>query len=475
MKSAVESLNPTRVKLTVEVPFEELKPSVDAAYKTIAGQVSIPGFRKGKVPPRIIDQRVGKGAVLQEAVNSALPELYAQAVQETDVRPLGQPEVDVTDVPDPTEGGELKFTAEVDIRPQIDLPEYEQVTVTVDDLVVSEEDVDERLEALRERFGTLVTVEKVAAKDDFVSIDISGTVDGEEVDTAKGVSYQIGSGGMLPGMDEALEGLSAGETTSFDAPLAGGERAGQEAHITVVLGAVKERQLPAADDDFAQLASEFDTLEELRADLRTQVEQSKQMEQAMQARERFVEQLLESLQVPVPEGLVEAEVHRHLESESRLEDEEHRAEVSVEARKALQQQLLLDTMAEREQVSVEQQDLVEFLVANAQQYGMEPNAFAQAMDSSGQIPAVVAEIARRKAVTSVLTRITVVDASGNTVDLNALLEEEDGETVADLVGTGQDGDNVEGDVVEGDVVEAGAVEGDVVEAGAQEQDAPTQA
>jgi trigger factor len=420
VKSAVETLNPTRVKLTVEVPYEELKPSLEAAYKTIAGQVNIPGFRRGHVPARIIDQRVGKGAVLEEAVNNALPRFYGQAVEENQVRPLGQPTVDVTDIPDPTEGGELKFTAEVDVRPTVELPDYSSIAVTVDDIEVSDDDVDEQLTTLRQRFGTLVGAERAAAEGDFVSMDLAADIDGEEIDAVKGVSYEIGSATMIEGLDEALIGKSAGESADFDAPLAGGDRAGETSHIHVTVNSVKERELPALDDDFAQLASEFDTLDELRTDLRSKAERNKRMEQGIQARDRVLDALLEASDVPVPEALIEAEVRSHLENEDRLEDHEHGAEVGESARKGLQTQFILDAIVEHEKVSVGQPELIEYLVMNAAQYGMEPNEFAKAVEEAGQVPAMVGEVARRKALALVLEQATVTDASGRPVDLEAL-------------------------------------------------------
>ncbi|MFC8503711.1 trigger factor [Pedococcus sp. NPDC057267] len=418
MKSAVETLNPTRVKLTVEVPFEELKPSLDAAYATIGSQIQVPGFRKGKVPSRIIDQRVGRGAVLQEAVNEALPQFYGQAVEENNVRPIGQPEVDVTEVP-AEEGQELKFTVEVDVRPEVTLPDdFSTITVEVDEAKASDEDVEERLVALQERFGTLKGVERAVEDGDFVSIDLRAVIGDDEIDSVTGISYEVGSKNMLDGLDEALVGMEAGETKNFTAPLAGGDREGEDAEVTVTVQSVKVRELPALDDDFAQLASEFDTLRELREDVTKQAERAKKFEQGVQARDKVLEHLLDTLDIPVPDGIVEAEVHAHLEGESRLEDDEHRAEVDASTRKALKAQFLLDAIAEREEVSVEQPELIEYLVMSAQQYGMDPNQFAQAIDQQGQVPAMVAEVARRKALAAVLEKAKVVDTTGAEIDLN---------------------------------------------------------
>jgi trigger factor len=429
VKSAVETLNPTRVKLTVEVPYDELKPSLDAAYKSIGSQVTVPGFRKGKVPPRIIDQRFGRGAVIEEAVNEALPKFYLQAVEESEVRPLGQPEVDVTAVPDPTTGGELKFTAEVDVRPEFTLPELDGVEVTVDDVVVGEEQVNEQLDTLRERFGSLTVVDRPAAEGDFLSIDLGATIDGEEIDSVKGISYRVGSGEMLAGMDDVLPGLSAGETTTFTSPLAGGERAGEDSLVTITVQSVKERTLPEADDDFAQLASEFDTLDELKESLREQADQTARYQQGIQARERLLDNLLAAVEIPVPEGLIKQEVKQHLENEGKAEDDEHGVEVAEEARKAFKAQLLLDAIAEKEQVSVGQQELIEYLLASAQQYRMDPNEFIKAVDQAGQVPQMVAEVGRRKGLAQVLERAVVKDESGQVIDLAALFPQtEDGDS-----------------------------------------------
>ncbi len=423
MKSAVETLEPTKVKLSVEVTYDELKPSIEHAYQHIAEQVTVPGFRKGKVPPRIIDQRVGRPAVIEHAVNEGLSGFYAEAVRENELRPMGQPEVEVTKVPGLVAGeeGELHFTAEVEVRPEVTLPELDGVTLTVDDVEVSDEDVQARLDALRERFGSLVGVDRPAAEGDFVVIDLTATIDGEEIDQVSGTSYQIGSGNMLEGLDEALTGLSSGESTTFETALAGGDRKGENALVSVTATGVKERQLPEVDDEFAQLASEFDTIDELKDDLRQQAGRIKASNQAVQARDLLVEKLTAETEIPVPAGVVEAEVHRHLESEGRLEDDEHRAEVTQEAQTALRNQILLDTLAERLEIKVSQSELIDYLVSQSRQYGMDPNTFITTLDQQGQIPAVVAEVARSKALAVSLRRVNVVDGSGATVDLSEFI------------------------------------------------------
>lgn len=434
MKSAVETLDATRVKLTVEVTFEELAPVIDHALEHIGEQIQVPGFRKGKVPGRIVEQRVGRAAVLEHAINDGMPDFYRQAVQQNDLRPLGQPEIEITKVPETTETDDtLEFTAEVDIIPELDLPNWEDITVKVDDVDVSDEAVTKRLDALRERFGTLVGVDRPAADGDFVVIDLKGEANGEEIDNVSGVSYQIGSGNMLDGLDEALTGLSAGETTTFEAPLAGGPQAGEVGQITVTAQSIKERDLPEADDDFAQLASEFDTLVELMEDLRTEVARDSVNEQAVQARDALLEEIIEKVDVPVPPKMIEEEIHRHLESEGRLDDDEHRAEVEETTTAAFKRQILLDVMAEKLGVDVNQQELIEFMVNAAGRMGTDPNEFIQTLDAQGQIPAVVGEVARNKALSRTLRYVNVVDESGNEVDLSEFIgsDEEDAKAEAE--------------------------------------------
>lgn len=432
MKSAVETLDATTVKLTVEVSGDELKPSIDHAYEHIGSQVQIPGFRKGKVPPRILDQRVGRAAVIEHAVNDGLPGFYGQAVNEAGLRPLGQPEIEVTEVPaltDPAAG--LTFTAQVEVRPDVELPALDSLTVTVSDVEVADEDVDARLDALRERFGTLVGVDRPAADGDYVVIDLRAVQGETEIDSVSGVSYQIGSGNLLEGLDEALTGLSAGETTTFEAPLAGGDHAGEPAQVTVTATSVKVRDLPAADDDFAQLASEFDTLAELRDDLREQVARFKNQNRAVEAREALMTALREAVEVPVPTNAVQSEVHRHLESEGRLEDENHRAEVEESTRAELVERILLDTLAEKLAVQVRQEELLDFMVNAAAQYGMDPSTFVQTVDRQGQLPAMVGEVARSKAMAMALRQVKVVDGAGATVDLSEFIGTDEDDAAAE--------------------------------------------
>ena len=419
MKTTVEKLSPTRAKLTIAVTPEELQPSIKHAYEHIAGEVSIPGFRKGKVPPPIIDQRVGKAAVLEHAVNEGLEGFYRNAVEENDVKPVGRPEADITEWPsDKDYSGDLIVAIEVDVRPEITLPEYDGLELTVDAAEVTDEDVEAELERLRSRFGTLVTVDRPAKKGDFAQLDLVATIGDEQVDTASNVSYEVGSGELVEGIDEALDALSAGETTTFTSKLLGGDHEGEDAEITVTLNAVKERELPDADDDFAQISSEFDTIDELRESLRGEAARGKTFGQGNEARNLLVDRLLELTEIPVPEGLVEDEVHRHLESENRLEDDEHRAEVKEASEKAFRTQVLLDEIAQKENIQVSQDELSNYLVQAAAQYGMDPNEFVQLLGENGQLPQMFGEVARNKTIAVLLGRAVVKDSNGQPVDLS---------------------------------------------------------
>jgi trigger factor len=480
VKSTVEHIGPTRVKLTVEVPFDELKPDFDRAYKALAKQVRIPGFRPGKAPARILDARLGRGVVLDEVLNQAVPAKYSEAVAASDeVKPIGRPEIEVTELAD---GDKVSFTAEVDVRPEITLPDLDGLAVSVDDVAIDEDDVTEQLDQLRARFGTLTGVDRPAATDDFVQIDLSASVDGEEIEeaTTTGYSYQVGQGGLIDGIDEAIEGLSADESRTFTSKLVAGEYADKDAEVTVKVTAVKERQLPDADDEFAQLASEFDTLDELVADLRERLGRVRRMEQVTQARDKILDAIVDGTEVPLPESVVAAEVESRahdavhafdhddakfaefLETQGKTR-EEFDAETRTEAEKSVKTRLVLDALADAEEVQVNDQELTERIVYQAQQYGMQPEQFVQRIQEAGQLGAIYSDVRRSKALITAVRAATVTDESGEPVDLSDLLGDEDGAAEPEILevpgaedAADEDGATAEaGDTVEGEVVDAG--------------------
>jgi trigger factor len=444
VKSAVETLSPTRAKLTIEVPFEELKPSLDAAYQKIAKQINVPGFRRGKVPPQVIDRQVGRGVVLDEAVNDVLPKAYTEALQENSITPLAQPEIEVTKLDD-AEG--LTFTAELDVLPPFEVPAYDGIEASVDDIALSDEEVDEQVQALRERFGTLSEVERPAAEGDFVTIDLAASKDGEIVDGAEisGFSYQVGKGGMIDGLDEALVGLSAGESKTFTSQLVNGDAVGEDVEVAVTVSQVQEQELPELDDDFAQDASEFDTLAELKDDVRERLTRGKRLEQAAAARDAVLEALLDKVEIPLPDTLVTEELNARRESveqqlafagmtlEKYLEDEgqtqeEFEADLERRVRDAVAAQFLLDEIANKEELGVDQNELTQHMIRRAQQSGQDPQEFVNHMVEHNHVPDLIQEIRRGKALAQLVEGATVKDASGNVIDLANLLP--DG-TIAD--------------------------------------------
>ncbi len=460
MKTDVEELSPTRVKLTIEVPFEELKSSLDKAYREVARQVRVPGFRPGRVPPRIIDQRFGRGVVLEQAVNDAVPQLYGQALQENEVFALGQPELEITKLDD---GKELAFTAEVDVRPKFDLPELAGLPVTVDSAVVTPDEVEEYIGGLRERFASLQSADRPVRDGDYTSIDLSASVNGEPVEDAQasGLSYEVGSGTLLEGLDEALQGMAAGESKTFSTELAGGEHGGEQAEVTVTVHSVKIKELPELDDEFAQSASEFDTLGELRAGTRTQLETVKRMQQARQARDRALDAVLAKVDIPLPDSLVQGEIDaRRASLDEQLEragmareaylqsagqtEQQLEADMADGARKSVKAQFVLDQLAQNEDLNVEQDELNSYVIEQAYRMGVQPDRLAQEITEHGQIGSVVADVLRGKALNLITERVTVTDDAGKPVDVTAALRpdeaddagEADGEDAADAAGAG---------------------------------------
>lgn len=413
MKTSVEKLNPTRVKLTIEVDQASFKPTLDKAYQTVSGQVNIPGFRKGKVPSQVLDQRVGKDQIIAQAINDGMDDFYRAALAKEKLSPLGTPAADVKSAPTADDLAKLLIIElEVEVRPEFKLPEYKGAKAKVEPVKVAKMDIETELDALRARFGTLKSVDRPAKSGDFTSIDLTAEMNGKQIDTATDISYEIGSGQLLDGIDEALETLTAGETTVFRSKLVGGDMAGQEAEVTVTLKAVKDRELPKADDEFAKLASEFDTLEELKKDIESGLEVQLVRKQILQARDIIVDDLVSKAKIPVSDEAIKREVDQHLEGEGRQADDEHRREVTEESTKNFQVQLLLDAVVEAEGIRGEDQELIEYLAASARNYGMDPNEFIRQVASAGQVPFYGAELARRKAVDFLVEHAEITDSKG---------------------------------------------------------------
>ena len=432
MKSSVDQLNDTRVKVTVEVPFSELGPELDKAYQALAQQINIPGFRRGKAPRQLIDARVGRGPVLEQVVNDMLPTRYGQAIEELDIKALGQPNIDITKLED---GDVIEFVAEVDVRPEFDLPDFSDISVEVPALGSTEERIDHELEHLRERFGSLKTVDREAGDEDFITLNLSATVDGEEIEDAKveDMSYRVGSGDLIEGLDEAVKGLKADESTTFTSKLVFGEYADKDAEVTVTVTAVKERELPELDDDFAQMASEFDTVEELRADLASGAEESAKAEQAASIREEVLKVALEKTQFPLPASVVDEQVNAQVQQlmgqlggdealfEKLLEAqgtsrEEFNEQTRTSAEEAVRTQLFLDVLAEKEEPEVTQDELNDHIVFTARRYGVEPQQFLMQLQQSGQLLNLVSDVRRGKALANAICSVTVKDSDGNDVD-----------------------------------------------------------
>ncbi len=418
VKSSVAKINETRVKIDIEVTFEELAPYLATAFKAIGATISIPGFRKGHVPNAMIEKRVGRAAILDEAVNSGLPAFYTEAAKENKVKVIGRPKVDIKELVD---NEKLSFEVEVDVRPEITLPNFSEITIEVEDVAIADSEISDQLDALRTRFGTLTTVEKPAEKGLFVTIDLVASKDGVELDggIAKDISYEVGSSSMVDGLDDAITGMNAGESKRFSSTLVGMPE-GETGDIDVTITAVKNRDLPPLDDAFAKLATEFETLEELRGDITKRLERVKTLEQGSHARDLLVEKLFAEITIPLPQNIVDAEVEEHLEKEGRLEDAAHRAEVVEQTILAIKQEILFDTIVDAEQVSVNENELTEYLVRASQRYGMSPDQFIKEVSEAGQINSMVSEVARAKGLAGVLGRVTVKTKSGKVIDLEAL-------------------------------------------------------
>lgn len=432
MKSTVENLNPTKVKIAVEVPYDEFKPEMDKVFKEYSKQMNIPGFRRGHAPARVVESYVGRGAVIEDAVNHALPEYYGKAIDEHKISPMGKPEVDVTDTPnlEGAAGGELKFTVEVETRPEVKLPDFSKLSVEVEAVETKPEDVEEELTALRRRFASLKTVERAAKEEDFVTIDLATKVGDEEVDNMTQVSYRVGADNLLTGLDEALQGLKAGGSKEFKTQLKSGPHGGEEAVANVTLNSVKEQVLPELDNEFAMMVSDHDTIEELKKELEETVTKQHGAEQALDARSKLIEKLREELDFPLPEGVLEETIASQTDEKASDEDKQ---KVREYVEKELKTQIILDVLAEERQMNVTQEELLQFILQTAQAYGMDPSMLLQSAEQNNRIPAFIQEIARNKAIANALGEVKVKDSKGKELDLSEFIstEDEDGADAED--------------------------------------------
>ena len=444
MKTNVEKLSDTRVKLNVSVPFDELGQEIDQAYKAISQQVNIPGFRRGKAPRQLIDARFGRGPILEQVVNDMLPTRYEQALAENDLNPLGQPEIEVTKIED---NDVVEFTAEIDVRPEIEVPDFSKIEVTVPELKVDDEAVDAELDSLRERFGELKDTKRKMKTDDFAVIDLEASIDGEKLDdaSAEGLTYRVGADDLMKGLDTALRGMKTGEENEFETEIQYGENKGKKATVKVHVQQTKERKLPDLDDEFVQMASEFDTVDELRESTREQVEENAKAKQAADIRDEVLKAALAQVEFALPESIVDEQVHNQLHQllgqmahdENALAQlleaqgttrEEFDKESRKQAEESVRTQLFLDAVAEEEQPEVSQQELTDHILFTAQSYGMDPNQFVAQLQQSGQIANLFSDVRRGKALAAAISRTSVKDEAGNKVDPNDYfgeIEEED--------------------------------------------------
>jgi trigger factor len=472
VKSTIEELGPTRVRMAIEVAWGDLDHAFGEVYKELGKQVRVPGFRPGKVPNRVLDQRIGRPVVLEQVVQHAIPEVYSEVVRENQVRVLGQPEIEVTRLED---NDTLEFTAEVDVAPQLELPALDELSVTVDDVEVTAEEIDQQITVMRERFGMLQSVERPAQDGDFVSIDLEAKLGDEVLEdgSTTGMSYEVGSGNLMEGLDDAVRGLSAEESATFQTALLSGPNSGETADVTVTVRSVKEKELPELDDDFASTASEFDTLDELREDVRTRLARTKVIQQGAQARDKLVEHLLEAVEVPMPENLVEREIewrNRAFEGElqqagmdwdaflsmSGVESKEaYDADQRKNVEEAVRTQFILDAIADAREVTVDNDDLSAQIMAQAQRNRMSPEQYAQQLQQGNNIAEFVADVRRTKTLAQLLEQTTITDASGNVVDLEALRPQ----TVQAPAGDATDEDVDEDEDFAGEALATEAVEG----------------
>lgn len=426
MRTSVETVDEVTVRLTVEVGPERVRPAFDRAARELAAQVAIPGFRPGKAPRRLIEQRVGQGAIARQAMDAAIGELYAEAVRTESLDVVAPPEVDVERF---DEGSGCLFTATVEVLPVVSVADHVGIAVTHPDWEVAEADVDDQIDSLRERFAEVEVVDRAAAEGDLVTIDMRVTVAGEELEDARvqGALYQVGSGGVTPTLDAELPGRVAGDTVSYTEALPAGypEHGGRDADFSVDVVDVREKRLPDPDDDFATTAAGFDSIAELRADVRSSLRRRRILAARHELRARVADAYVSRVEVTVPPSMVEGEVGERLHQLEHqastyglsLEDlmaaegltlEQHTATLREQAASSVRAKVVLDALAGALQLPFDAADLDREIVRHARLNDVEPERIADIIREQGTLPVLVGDIMRRKAI-DVLVAEAVVD------------------------------------------------------------------
>ena len=416
MRSTLETVEPTKVRINVVVEPDELGPAIDRTARRLSREVRVPGFRKGKVPRQVIEARIGRDALLAEAIEQeAVPEFYAKAIEELGVQPLSRAQVEP---PDYTDGEPLSFSATIEVMPDLDLPPYRGIEVERPSLEVTDEHVDAQLERLRERFAQLEVIGRPLAKGDFAQIDLRATHHTEEIPelTRTDFLYEVGSGTVVPELDNELEDKRKGDILRFNATLpeeAGEGLAGREITFQVLVKEAKAKVLPKLDDDFAQEASEFDTLEELRADLRQRLEEAAEAQRASELETRVLQAYLDQAEVPVPESMVHDELHyranrfaqqltmmgtnldQYLQALGQTADDVE-ADLRAQSERAVRAQLVLEAIAQAEGFEATDEEIEAELRRQAQRVGRDPEEVRRAL-ADGRIGVIAGDILRSKA------------------------------------------------------------------------------
>lgn len=414
MKTSLEQLEPTKVKLTVEVEPARVQRAFDQAARHLSQDIQLPGFRKGKVPRRLLESKIGKGAIAQHAMEDFLGEFYAEAVQTEDVRPVAPPELDLQHF-DEEDG--CAFEATIQVRPEIELPDHEGISVTFPDHEVTDADVEEQLEQMRERFAEVEEVDRAARRGDYVTIDLTVRKEGEVIEdaTAEDAMYEVGSGGVTPKLDEELPGSVAGQTLTYvdELPEDYPEYGGQKVEFTVEIKDVRAKELPPLDDDFAMTASEFDTIDELREDIRRNLRQRRMGEARQTLRSQILEAYLALVDVPLPEAMVEDEAESRLQQirdqaeqyglsfEELVEmqggdPEELTANIHEQSAESVKARLVLEALAEQLDIEAEVPDLEQEIMRHAYQRNVDPSELARAIDEQGSMGVLAGDVIRRK-------------------------------------------------------------------------------